>query len=265
MKTKLLVASASAFAAALAPGLFAQTVASPAAATPSVAVTATASVVSQYMFRGQRLNGAGFQPSVEMAAGDLTLGAWGNFVLDDKVAGSSDPEIDLYGSYAFKLSDAASLVPGFTSYHFPDASEGAGFYKWTFEPNLALNYTVQGFKLTPKIYYDTVLKGATYEFTAAYAYPLKDIGSELDFVATAGTYKLKDVANDASPSVKAWGDYWLVGVSMPFQINKQSKVTLGFAYTEGTNAFTKAGSLGRSPNSLAIGRGVATVSYAFSF
>ena len=266
MKTKLLLLASLSALAVGAPGLLAQAAPAPVAAAPSVSVTATASVVSQYMFRGMRLSSAAFEPAVEVAAGDLTLGAWSNFPFDgDTVPDSSDPEIDLYGSYTLKLSDAASLVPGFTSYHFPKAPTSAGFYKWTFEPNLAFNYTVNGLKLTPKIYYDVVLKGATFEFTAFYAVPLKDIGSELDFTATAGTYKLTDFANDSTPSVKAWGDYWLVGVALPFQISKESKITLGFAYTEGTNAYTKAGSAPRSLNTLAVGRGVATISYAYSF
>jgi uncharacterized protein (TIGR02001 family) len=235
-------------------------------AAPSVTVTATASVVSQYMFRGQRLSTAAFQPSVEVGAGDFTGGVWLNVPFDgDKVPDSSDPEIDLYGSYTFKINDAASFVPGFTSYHYPKAPENAGFYRWTFEPNVAFNYTAQGFKFTPKLYYDTVLKGATFELTGFYAVPMKDIGSELDFTATAGTYKLKDVANETNPDVKAWGDYWLIGVALPFQINKEAKLTIGFAYTEGRNAFTKQGSFGRSPNSLAVGRGVASISYAYAF
>lgn len=245
-------------------GAWAQT-AAVATAAPGYAVTATASVVSQYMFRGQRLNGAGFQPSVEVAAGDFTGGVWANVPLDKVVADSSDPEIDLYASYTFKINDATTLVPGATSYHYPSAPTSAGFYRWTFEPSLALNYTIEGVKLTPKLYYDTVLKGATWELTALYALPLKEIGSELDFTATAGTYKLKEFANDTTPSVKGWGDYWLLGVAMPFQLSKEAKLTVGFAYTEGRNAFTKQGSLGRVPNSLAVGRGVATVSYAWSF
>jgi uncharacterized protein (TIGR02001 family) len=235
------------------------------AVAPSVSFTATGAVVSQYMFRGQRLNGAGFQPTVEMVAGDFTAGIWGNFVLDNKVPDSSDPEIDLYASYTMTLGKDLTLVPGATAYMYPSAPTSAGFYRSTFEPSLALNYTVEGVKLTPKLYYDTVLKGATYEFTAAYAVPLKDIGSELGFTATVGTYKLTEFANDTTPAVKAWGDYWLVGVTMPFQLDKNSKLSLGFAYTEGRNAFTKQGALARSPNSLAMGRGVATISYALSF
>ncbi len=265
MKTKLLLSSLTALAMS-APGVFAQATPPAPAAAPSVAVTATASVVSQYMFRGMRLGAAAFQPSVEVAAGDLTAGAWMSVPFDgDKVPDSSDPEIDLYGAYTFKLSDACTLVPGFTSYHYPKAPTSAGFYKWSFEPSVALNYTIEGFKLTPKVYYDFVLEGATVEMTAFYAVPLKDIGSELDFTATAGTYKWKEFANDASPSVKAWGNYWLVGVSLPFQITKEAKLTVGIAYTEGDQAFTKAGNFPKSINSAAVGRGVGTISYSYSF
>jgi uncharacterized protein (TIGR02001 family) len=265
MHTKLSFSclAALSFGAALA---VAQTaVPAPAPASPSVSVTATASLVSNYMFRGMRLNGPGFQPSVEVAAGSLTAGVWSNFPIDDKVPGSSDPEVDLYGSYTFALSDNASIAPGFTAYLFPKADEALGFYKSTFEPNIAFNYTVQGLKLTPKFYYDTVLEGATYELTAFYALPLKDLGSELDFTATIGTYKLKEFANNSVPATKAWGDYWLVGVAMPFQLAANQKLTVGVAYTEGRDAFTKTGNLGRSVNAGAIGRAVVSLSYAFSF
>jgi hypothetical protein len=115
------------------------------------------------------------------------------------------------------------------------------------------------------VYYDFVLKGPTWEITGAYALPLKDVGTELDFTATAGTYKVTDVANQSNPSTKAWGDYWLVGVALPFQITPASKLTVGWAYTEGRNAFFKVGTFGKVPNSLAVGRGVVSVSYAFTF
>ena len=259
-KTLLLV---SGFAAMLT-GANAQTAPASTAA-PAVSVTATASFVSNYMFRGLRLNGAGFQPSVEAAAGDLTLGAWSNVVLDNKVQDSSDPEIDLYGSYKFALSKEADITPGFTFYWYPDAPTSAGFYKSTFEPNVALNYTFEGIKLTPKVYWDMVLDGPTYELTATYSVPLKELGTELLLTAQGGTYKWKDSVKDTTPQVKTWGDYWLLGLSAPFQIAKDQKLTVGFAYTEGRNAYSKQGTFPRSNNPLAVGRGVVTLSYAFSF
>ena len=54
------------------------------------------------------------------------------------------------------------------------------------EPNIALNYTVEGFKITPKLYYDFVLRGPTAEVTGTYAIPLKDMGTELDFTGQFG-------------------------------------------------------------------------------
>jgi uncharacterized protein (TIGR02001 family) len=260
MKTKHLLACVGALITGAATS-FAQAPAS------SVTFTANASLVSQYMFRGLRLSDGGIQPSVEMTSGNLVLGAWSNFPFNgDKVPNSSDPEIDLYGSYSFALQEGMTIAPGFTSYHFPKAPTDAGFYRSTFEPNIALSFTMMdGVKLIPKIYYDLVLEGPTYEITALYAYPLKDIGSELDFTATFGGYEWKETANDASPDVKAWGQYWLFGIAAPFQITPKSKLTLGFAYTEGRKAYTKAGSFGKTPNSLAVGRGVATLTYSMTF
>ena len=228
-------------------------------------VVVTPAFVNQYMFRGARLGGPSFEPSVEIDSGNFALGVWSNFPIKDKVPGQSDPEIDPYGSYTFTVNESVSIAPGFTWYNYPNADTNNGFFKSTFEPNIALNYTVAGLKLTPKLYYDLVLKGPTYEFTAAYAIPLKDLGSELDWIATAGTFKIDDAAKGASPSVKNWGDYYLFGVSLPFAITKESKLTVGFAYTKGSGNFLKAGSTPKVENTAAVGRGVVTLSYAYTF
>src|ERR1019366_10163511 len=102
---------------------------------------------------------------------------------------------------------------------------------------------------------DVVLKGATYEFNAAYTVPLKNLGTELDFAGTLGTYKWRDYAEKTSPKIKNWGDYWLFGVSAPFQIAKDQKLTLGWAYTEGRANYFKKDTAPRIVNSAAVGRG----------
>jgi len=183
----------------------------------------------------------------------------------DRVPGSSDPEIDLYGAYSIALPGGVTLTPGFTSYHYPNAPTRAGFYRTTFEPNVAASFTLKGVRLTPKLYYDVVLKGPTGELTATYALPLQDVGTELDFTATYGGYRWQDSANHASPDVKSWGQYWLAGVSLPYQLSRQARVALGFAYTEGWQAFTKAGSLRKEINGLAAGRGVVTLAFTWGF
>ncbi len=227
--------------------------------------TLTTAVASQYMFRGARLGGPSIQPTIEYDAGGLGLGIWANVPLKDKVVGQSDPEIDFYGFYSMEVAKDISIVPGFTFYTYPDAEKSNGFYKQTFEPSLALNYTFKGVKITPKVYYDIVLKGPTAELTAAFAIPLKDFGTELDFTGTVGTFKWKEFAADTNPEIKNWGDYYLIGVSAPFQISKDSKLTVGWAYTAGSRNYLKQGTDGKVHNAAALGRGVATISYAITF
>ena len=110
-----------------------------------------------------------------------------------------------------------------------------------------------------------VLKGPAYEFNVAAAIPLINLGTELDWIATAGTFKLDDFAKGADPAVKNWGDYYLFGVSLPIAITKDSKLSLGFAYTKGGGNFLKAGSTPKVENTAAVGRGVVTISYFYTF
>ena len=233
---------------------------------PSSSWIFTPSIASQYMFRGARLGGPSFQPSAEYDQGNLAVGVWANVPLTDKVEGQSDPEFDFYGSYTMEaIKDTLTWAPGFTLYTYPDAKKSNGFYTATFEPNVALNYSVAGWKFTPKLYYDIILKGPTYELSAAYTIPLPDFKTELDFTGTIGTFKWTDAFADNNPKAKNWGDYYSVGVGVPFQVTGSSKLTVGFAYTQGKNNFVKIGSDHRTENSAAVGRGVVTVSYAMTF
>jgi len=234
-------------------------------AAPSASVVFTPSVVTQYMFRGVRLGGPAFEPSLEYDYGNLALGVWANTPISDKVPNQSDPEIDPYGSYTFSVNDNFSIAPGFTLYTYPRTDISQGFYRATFEPNLAVNYTVGAVKFTPKVYYDVILKGPTYELTAAFTVPLKDLGSELDFTAVGGTYKWTDAARNASPSLTNYGDYYLGSVSMPFTITKDSKLILGVAYTKGTGNYFKTSGSPKQQNAAAVGRCVGTISYSYTF
>ncbi len=232
--------------------------------TAAASVTFSPSLVSQYMFRGVRLGGPSFQPNLEYDNGNVAVGAWANYPLSAKVDGVSDPEMDVYGSYTFTVNESLSIVPGFTWYNYPNADHSLGFYESTLEPSLALNYTINGIKFTPKIYYDVVMDGPTYELSAAWSLALKQIGTELDFTGTIGTYTWKNAVYNANPNIENSGDYWLVGVSAPFTINSSSKVVVGFAYTQGRNNFYKQGS-SKMENDAAVGRGVVTVSYNITF
>ncbi len=224
------------------------------------------------MFRGARLGGPSFQPSIEYDQGSLAIGVWASTPISSKVVGQSDPELDIYGSYTLEVvKDTLTWVPGFTIYTYPDADENAGFYKATYEPNIAINYTVAGWKFTPKLYYDFKLKGPTYEITAFYAIPLPDAKTEIDFTAQFGTFKWTSFAPNATNSlgmpvdVKNYGNYYSVGLATPFQLSSNSKLTVGLAYVKGSDNFLKYGTDAKYPNSAAVGRAVFTISYALTF
>ena len=238
----------------------------PSIPSPSIGTwTISPAVTSHYIFRGVELAGACFQPWVDYTVGPLSAGVWSSIALKDQVADDSDPEIDLYGSYTFtSQSGSYSVVPGFYFYTYPDAKRSNGLYSCTFEPSLAAIFSAGGVQFTPKIYYDMMLKGATFEITGALALPLKSLGTELDFSATAGTYKWDAVTADASPAEKNWGDYWAVGIAIPVQVTVRSKLTLAVTYSEGRNNYYKQGSEPRQINEDAHGQTAVTLSYAIS-
>jgi hypothetical protein len=234
-------------------------------AAPAGSWTLTECICSQYMFRGVRLDGISMEPNLEYDQGNLAVGVWSNFPLRDKVPGQSDPEFDIYGTYKIEtIKDVASVVPGFTWYNYPRAVKANGFYKYTFEPNVAFNYTVSGVTLTPKLYYDLVLKGPTYELNAAYTVPVKEANSELDFAATVGTFDWTSAIPDAKPEVKNKGSYFSFGATMPFVPAKDAKFTVGVAWVKGfSNTFEQGGS--KVDNTAAVSRVVVTLNYAISF
>ncbi len=232
---------------------------------PVLSTTLTSTLVSQYMYRGMRYGGASLQPTVDFRSGEFSAGFWGSFPLSNKVPGVSDPELDLYGSYTRPLTARIAGVVGGTWYYFPRAKEADGFYRQTFEPNLAFTYTVDGLRLTPKVYYDFVREGFTAEVSAFYAYPLTRIGSELDFTAEIGSFEWRDAVKGASPATKQSGDYWSAGVAMPYQVTSNGTVTLGFAYVKGTGHSLKSGTAPRRENPAAMGRGVVSLSFSLSY
>ena len=226
--------------------------------------TITPAYVSQYIFRGARIGGAAFTPTIEGSIGNLTVGAWGNIPLKNGLFNQSNIEFDYYGSYGVEvIKDTLTVTPGFTAYTYPHATRTEGTYRATFEPSLALAYTVADITFTPKVYYDLTLKGATYEFSTTYTVPLKALDTELDLTATAGTFEWTDVTS-SGPRTKNWGNYYLVGVSAPFKVGKNSTLSLGYAYTKGTGNYLKVGNEPQQSTGVA-GHGVVTVSYSLSF
>lgn len=227
--------------------------------------TGSAVVASQYLFRGLRYGGPSLQPMVEYDHGNLAAGVWANTPLADRVPGQSDPEIDPFASYRIPVGNLASLQPGATLYLFPDAEPARGFYRATFEPNVAFNYTANGVTLTPKLYYDVVLRGPTYELNAAYAVPVKEIGSELDFYASVGAYAWDAAVAQTTPRTRARGNYWNATVTLPFQITARAKLAASIGYAQGWRSTLRQSGLPPRPNALMASRVLVTVGYTVIF
>lgn len=269
IKNRLLVLSLLALGAL---GAGAQTTTAPTAPAAAPAADSgswvfTPSYASTYMFRGVRLGGPSFQPAIEFDKGSAAIGVWANFPIQDKVIGQSDPEFDLYGSYTIEaVKDTLTYAPGFTVYTYPNAKRANGFYKYSVEPNFAINYTVAGVKFTPKYYYDFILQGPTYELGVSYALTLAE-GYELDFAGVYGHYQWNAAVPDVQPDLINKGTYWQAGVSFPYQVTKTSKITVGIALTEGKdNTYEAAGTgTGEAPNAAALRKTVFTFSYAITF
>lgn len=227
--------------------------------------TVSPAITSAYVFRGVERAGASFQPWIDYTMGPLSAGVWSSTSLQNRSIRESNPEIDLYGSYTFTTrSGALGIMPGFYYYTYPAAKRSRGHYSSTFEPSLAAIFSIRGVQFTPKLYYNVMLKGATFEITAAIALPLKSLGTELDLSATAGTYQWNDVTADASPAEKNWGDYGAIGAAVPVQVTTQSKLTLAVTYSDGRNNFYKQDSLPQQVNQRAHGVTAITLSYAIS-
>lgn len=227
--------------------------------------TFTSTLVSDYLFRGQRLGGLSLQPAVDLSAGGSIAGISANFPVKDKVADQSDPEFDFYASHRFSLNDEWRLILGFTFYVYPNAPTRAGYYRSVFEPNIAFSYTVAGVRITSTCYYDVTREGPTFELSGAVALPLKTLGTELDLAASVGDYRLRDGIKNAAPEKKLSGSYWSLGASVPFQITTSSNIRIGVSYNAGFNSYFKPGAAPRTKNSLAARRVSTQVGYSLSF
>jgi hypothetical protein len=227
--------------------------------------TITPSVTSAYLFRGVQLAGPSLQPALEFNAAKFSSGLWSNVAFNVRSRIHSNPEVDWYADYIFEVpSSGVSLMPGFTLYTYPRAKSG-DFHPLTFEPSLAAIFNIHGIQVTPKIYYDLVLQSLTGELNATLALPLKHLGTELDFAATAGTFEGNNIRRRNSPVRKNSGDYWSLGVSLPVQVSLSSKVVLGFTYSEGHHNYFQATGSSRETNPDAGRHAAVSLSYTLTY
>ncbi|MFV0391640.1 MAG: hypothetical protein ACK5KP_07150 [Paludibacteraceae bacterium] len=102
--------------------------------------TASADLISSYVWRGSELSGVSVQPTLDFTVGGFSVGAWGSAGFDGYL------ESDLYVSYMFDFG----LSFGVTDYYFP--SLGYRYFDYSKETGAHaleanLGYTVGGLTL----------------------------------------------------------------------------------------------------------------------
>jgi len=127
------------FATAMLGSLAAAGLATPALAdgdeAPSVSLTGTVTLTSDYRFRGfsQTDSGAALQGSVDLSYGGLFLGAWAsNIDFNDEATYDSAIELDLYAGYTFGLSEKTEATIKGVYYWYVDADAPVGFPEYDY-------------------------------------------------------------------------------------------------------------------------------------
>lgn len=114
----------------------------------------TLDAASSYVFRGSTFNdGLVLQPGAEIAFGDVSIGTWANFDVDDYSGALADnefSEVDIFGSYSLPV-EAVALSVGYCVYTYPlDSTDADHELSITaeldlpFTPSISVNYGVDG-------------------------------------------------------------------------------------------------------------------------
>lgn len=180
----------------------------------SYSVSVDFTYASKYVFRGVQLAEGAFQPSVEVSAGDFTIGLW----TAQPVTSNIDNEIDLYAGYSIALNDAWSLDTGLTLYYYPELDTSTGLDRTTWEPYIGISGEVGGFSPGVYLYYDATLKSFTYQGQLGYSIALEPAGASLDFSFALGR---------VDPDAGSGYTYYSAGVSVPFTLSENATLTIG--------------------------------------
>jgi uncharacterized protein (TIGR02001 family) len=190
----------------------------------SYSVTTDFTYASEYIFRGVEAAGNSFQPSVEVSVGDAYVGLWTNNPVND----GETNEIDIYGGYKYKLSDALSFEAVGTYYWYPEATGGAT--KDSVEVGLGATYTYQGISSSLYYYYDFTLAADVIQASVGYSVPLEAIGSSVEFNVFVGTADGRDWAPDSGKKVMEIYNYYGFDINIPYKLNDKAAINTGLHY-----------------------------------
>ncbi len=188
----------------------------------ALSVTVDVTYVSDYVFRGSRLDKASIQPSVEATYGDFYAGVWHTSSLSNN--GGPGSETDLYLGYGFAINDTFALDVGVTRYIY----EGGSGNNST-EAYIGISADVF---LSPSVYYyhDFDFEVNSYIASIGHSVPVDAINASLDFSAAYGFIQ-RPSGNDYS--------YGSVGVAIPYALSETATLSVGaeYVYNDSTGGY----------------------------
>lgn len=195
----------------------------------SYSVTTDFAYTSQYVFRGVKIAGNSFQPSVEVTMDDFYIGLW----TSQPITKHQDNEIDVYAGYKYTVSENLSVEAVGTYYWYPEAR---GFStRDSYEAGLGATYAMRGISTSVYYYYDFTLDASTVQGSVGYSFPLQAIGASLDVTGFIGSVTGDDTLPDSPAKVKESYTYYGVDVSVPYKLSEKATFTLGGHWARNDN------------------------------
>ncbi|AHF91547.1 hypothetical protein OPIT5_16255 [Opitutaceae bacterium TAV5] len=201
---------------------------------PALEFTFDATVVNEYIWRGQEQADWTFHPSLKATYGDAYLGVWAAMPFKESSSGSKEwTEFDFFGGYKFALNDTWSLDVGSTFYTFTDT---AGYNPNSVEPYIGVSGKVADLLSTSFYgFYNFEYEATTLQASVGYSLPLEQLGTSLDFSATLGWVKgnsnLRESGDRPATKIHDYF-YWSIGVAAPWKISDRAVLTVGVSYND---------------------------------
>lgn len=141
----------------------------------SYTITTDFTYVSEYIFRGVKQQDSAFQPSIAIAAGSFAGGIWTSQALEKRSASwAQGNEIDLFGTYSFKIAENYTLAIGGTYYLYPSARASLGELDETLESSIGISGPLGPLTGYGTYFHDFDLDSDTFEFGLSYAGSFND-------------------------------------------------------------------------------------------
>jgi uncharacterized protein (TIGR02001 family) len=177
----------------------------------SLALSGSASIVSDYRFRGLSFSGGSpaIQAEIELEhESGLYGGVWATSA-EDGGSGLGSVEVDFYGGWSGEVAPSLVTDVNLIYYFYPDAINEPGFASNSFEANLSASYEIGAFEPTIGYSYAWAQKALGGESSsylymdARLAIPATPITANMHVGYTDGSYSISDDGNNVDWSIGA--------------------------------------------------------------